>query len=268
MADSRFAARRLYKRKWNISTKAAQFIGVVLAAFFLTEWISDESFTNTAYYVLLLLFLAIGLWVTEAIPPFAVAIFIMGFLIFAVGSEYIDEDSIDPAKYLQTISSPIIWLLLGGFFLAQGMQKTRLDLSLFQLAAKAFGNHPNQMLLGLMLTTMFSSMIMSNTAATAMMIAAVLPFIHSLEKDAPITKAILIGIPSAATLGGMGTIIGSPPNAVAVALLEPLLPYTSPPHLYLIFPFSLLFIPPFSVLWQFFFIFPFVNAFFSSSLLL
>ena len=220
MADSRYAARRLYKDYWSLSVKTIQFLAVIGLSLFLTNWISDESYTDTAYYTLMLLFISVGLWITEAIPPFAVAILIMGYLIFALGSEFFNEDPIDATKYTNTLSSPIIWLLLGGFFLSQGMQKTRLDLSVFNFAANVFGSHPNKMLLGLMLTTLFSSMILSNTAATAMMIASVLPFIRSLEKGAPIAKAILIGIPTAATIGGMGTIIGSPPNAVAVALLQ------------------------------------------------
>jgi sodium-dependent dicarboxylate transporter 2/3/5 len=220
MADSRYAARRLYKDRWSLSVKATQFLSVVGLAFLLTYWISDETYSDTAYYTLMLLFISVGLWITEAIPPFAVAILIMGYLIFALGSAYFNSEPIDPTKYTSTLSSSIIWLLLGGFFLSQGMQKTRLDLAVFRFAASIFGSHPNKMLLGLMLTTLFSSMILSNTAATAMMIASVLPFIRTLEKNAPIAKAILIGIPTAATIGGMGTIIGSPPNAVAVALLQ------------------------------------------------
>jgi len=61
---------------------------------------------------------------------------------------------------------------------------------------------------------------MSNTATTAMMIAAVIPFINTLDEKAPFSKALLIGIPAAASLGGMGTIIGSPPNAIAVDALN------------------------------------------------
>ena len=61
MADSRFAARRLITQKWSISAKATQFIGVFILAFVLTEWIADETFTETAWYTLLLLFWAIGL---------------------------------------------------------------------------------------------------------------------------------------------------------------------------------------------------------------
>ena len=71
-----------------------------------------------------------------------------------------------------------------------------------------------------MLITAVFSMIMSNTATTAMMISAITPLLNKLNKNAPLTKALLIGTPAAASLGGMGTIIGSPPNAIAVDALN------------------------------------------------
>jgi sodium-dependent dicarboxylate transporter 2/3/5 len=71
-----------------------------------------------------------------------------------------------------------------------------------------------------MLITAFLSMLMSNTATTAMMIASISPITLSLGKNAPLTKSLLIGIPTAAAIGGMGTIIGSAPNAIAVGALD------------------------------------------------
>jgi sodium-dependent dicarboxylate transporter 2/3/5 len=62
-------------------------------------------------------------------------------------------------------------------------------------------------------------MLMSNTATTAMMIAAVTPILSTLGDRPGLRKAFLIGIPAAASVGGMGTIIGSPPNAIAVGAL-------------------------------------------------
>ncbi len=79
---------------------------------------------------------------------------------------------------------------------------------------------PNMSTNTFMLVTAIFSMIMSNTATTAMMIASVMPFINTLEKNAPFAKGLLIGIPAAASLGGMGTIIGSPPNAIAVDAMK------------------------------------------------
>jgi solute carrier family 13 (sodium-dependent dicarboxylate transporter), member 2/3/5 len=77
------------------------------------------------------LFFAVGLWITEAIPPFAVGILIVGFLVFTVGN----ENTMDAKRYVQTWSDGVIWLFLGGFFLAEGMKKTKMDFQLLQLAS-------------------------------------------------------------------------------------------------------------------------------------
>jgi len=145
---------------------------------------------------------------------------IFGFLVFALGGYYAEIDPENApkyvAKYVQTWSNSVIWLMLGGFVIAEAMQKVGLDKTLFKMTISKFGSKPRNVLLGIMLVTAIFSMIMSNTATTAMMIAAVIPFINTLDKNAPFAKALLIGIPAAASLGGMGTIIGSPPNAIAV----------------------------------------------------
>src|SRR5690606_22310823 len=103
-------------------------------------------------------------------------------------------------------------------FLAEGLKKTRLDYKLLSFALPKFGTQAQYVMLGLMLTTAVMSMLMSNTATTAMMLATVSPLLTQLGKNAPLTKVLLIGIPSAAAIGGMGTIIGSAPNAIAVVL--------------------------------------------------
>lgn len=71
-----------------------------------------------------------------------------------------------------------------------------------------------------MISTALMSMLMSNTATTAMMIATVSPIFASLDKKANLSRALLLGIPAAASIGGMATIIGSAPNAIAVGALE------------------------------------------------
>lgn len=170
--------------------------------------------------MLFLLFFSISLWITEAIPPFAVGILIVGFLVFSLGQPGLDADSIDVSQFVNTWSDSVIWLLLGGFFLAQGMRKTGLDQEVFKLAIKRFGDNPTRMLLVLMLATGLTSMVMSNTATTAMMLAALMPLIKSQGETSGFAKALLLGIPTAASIGGMGTIIGSPPNAIAVDMIN------------------------------------------------
>ena len=227
MSDSRIASNKYLKDNQDIlgiQQKIIYFLLSIIFAFGLTYTLSSPELEQDQIYVLFLLFLSIGLWVTEAVPPFAVGLFIVGFLIFALGSFYQEADPENAneyvKKYMQTWSNSVIWLMLGGFFMAEGMRAVGLDKTLFKISISKFGSKPRYVLLGIMLVTAIFSMIMSNTATTAMMIAAVIPFLDTLKRNAPFAKALLIGIPASASLGGMGTIIGSPPNAIAIEALN------------------------------------------------
>jgi len=204
----------------NRLKKTLMFLLSLLVAAGLTFLLKEPGFTDSQVYVLFLLFFAIGLWLTEAIPAFAVSLSIIAFLVFALGNEHFNAEPESIDRYVQTFSSSVIWLMLGGFFLAAAMTKTRLDQALFSFTLKISGRNPRNLLTGLMFTTMVSSMLMSNTATTAMVIASTMPLLMSLGKDSGFAKALLLGIPIAAATGGMGTIIGTPPNAIAVGALE------------------------------------------------
>ncbi|MHC1777947.1 MAG: DASS family sodium-coupled anion symporter [Lentimicrobium sp.] len=196
------------------------FIFSFVLALGLTFLLKEPSFTDSQVYVIFLLFFAIGLWLTEAIPAFAVSLFIIAYLVFALGNSYFNSAPENIDKYAQTFSSSIIWLLLGGFFLATAMTKTKLDQALFRYTLKMSGTNPRNLLIGIMGTTMVASMLMSNTATTSMVIASILPLLTSLGKKSGVSKALLLGIPIAAATGGIGTIIGTPSNAIAVGALK------------------------------------------------
>ena len=168
--------------------------------------------------VLLLFLLAIGLWATEAVPAFAVGLLIMGYLVFALGTPLLLAEPWDVSPYLNSWSSPVIWLMLGGFFLAEGLSRTGLDRQLFALAIKPAGSQPGRVLLAVMLTSAIASMFISNTSTTVLMIGAVLPLVRQLGTGEPFAKALMVAIPLAASVGGMGTIIGSAPNAIAAGV--------------------------------------------------
>lgn len=207
--------KKLYKRI-NWRSHLTLFIISLLIGFAGMYFLGDENFTEPQTNVMFILFFAIALWVTEAIPPFAVGILIIGYLVFSMGY----QEAEDVKQYVNTWSDSVIWLFLGGFFLAEGMKKTKLDTALLKLTVPKLGNQSKYILLGLMMITGLLSMLMSNTATTAMMIATITPILTQFGKEAPITKSLLIGIPTAAAIGGMGTIIGSAPNAIAVGALE------------------------------------------------
>lgn len=190
-----------------------------ICAVILTLAIRENDFTDSQDYVLFLLFFSVGLWLTEAVPPFAVGLFIIAFLVFSLGNEHFNDQPQNISKYVHTFSNGIIWLMLGGFFLAEAMTKTGVDVFFLRFTMRLSGIIPKNILLGLMLTTMAASMVLSNTATTSMVIASIMPLLKTLGKNS-FSKALLVGIPLAASVGGMGTIIGSPTNAIAVGALE------------------------------------------------
>jgi len=197
-----------------------KFLLSLVAALAITFLLKQPDFNDSQVYVIFLLFFAIGLWLTEAIPAFAVSLFIIAFLVFALGNPHLNAAPENIEPYVNTFSSSVIWLLLGGFFLAAALTKTKLDEVLLRFTLHISGTNPKHILIGLMAITMFSSMFMSNTATTAMVIAAITPLLHSLGKNSGVTKALLLGVPIAAAIGGMGTIIGSPTNAIAAGAME------------------------------------------------
>ncbi len=229
MADSRRASiRRIrevkdMRRVVESQARFIYFLLSILAAVLLTYFLRSPDFSQAQDYVLFLVFLSVGLWVTEAIPPFAVGILIIGFLVFFLGSissAGTSEPGIQVEQFVGTWSNSVIWLILGGFFLAEGMRKTGLDKDVFRLSLTRMGMAPERLLLSIMLSTCLASMLMSNTATTAMMLAATAPLAKKFGHAKPFGKAILLGIPIAASLGGMGTVIGSPPNAIAVEAIN------------------------------------------------
>lgn len=204
------------ERRKNILNLLISFV----VAFGLTWLLKEPGFNDSQVYVLFVVFFSIGLWATEAIPAFAVSLFIMSFLVFALGNKYFNSAPEDVSHYVHTFSDNIIWLLLGGFFLAKAMSKTKLDESLFRFTLKVAGTNPRNLLIGIMTATMVSSMLLSNTATTTMVLAALMPLLKTLDKKSGVAKALILGIPLAATTGGMATIIGTPANAIAVGSLQ------------------------------------------------
>ena len=221
MADSRFAAIRLFiKKRWPFTNKITLLLTVFLISLFGTRLFGSDDISVQANHALFLLLLAGGLWITEAIPPFAVSILIIGFSIYFLDDIHFSVISSDWEKYISTWSSPIIWILLGGFFLAMGAQITQFDRKFSRYVLRRFGTKPYTILLGCMLVTGILSMFMSNTATTAMMVAILKPIVKVLDKEDPFVKALFLGVAAAATVGGMGTVIGSPPNAIAMGVIQ------------------------------------------------
>lgn len=203
---------------WNIKTRVGIFFFSVVIAFLATYFLTPDVFSEAQKYTFFILIFSILLWATEAIPPFAVGIMIIGFLVYTMGN--IEGATISPQEISSTWSDSVIWIFLGGFFLSEGMRKTNLDLSLFKKTLSIFGSNPNKLVLGIIIVTSVLSLIISNTATAAMVLASVMPLIDREGKDSPMSKAILVSIPAAATFAGMISMVSTPPNLIVVDVLK------------------------------------------------
>ncbi len=180
--------------------------------------------------VIAIFLLAALLWVFEPIPIYATSVVIIvlellmlsdkGLILFRLSEGQPEFGHL--LKYsdiMATFASPIIMLFLGGFFLAMAATKYRLDVNLARVLLKPFGQNPKYVMLGLMLITGIFSMFMSNTATTAMMLSILAPVIAVFGPKDPGRIAFALCIPVAANIGGIGTPIGTPPNAIALKYL-------------------------------------------------
>ena len=168
-------------------------------------------------------------WVLEPIPIYATSLVIITLLLMLVSSSGLSFLMHDTASFgtiipyqdiISTFASPIIILFLGGFFLAIAATKFRLDQNLARVLLKPFGTKPSYVMLGLMLITAVFSMFMSNTATTAMMLSILTPVLAVFGPKDPGKVAFTLAIPVAANIGGIGTPIGTPPNAIALEYLN------------------------------------------------
>jgi sodium-dependent dicarboxylate transporter 2/3/5 len=181
--------------------------------------------SKSAHICLVMFVGAAGFWITEVIPPFATAIMVIVTSIYVLGMPGgplgLEATGVESSYqiFLNPIASPVLVLFFGGFILAVAASKHGLDVRLAKAFIKPFGTKPTVVLLGVITTTALFSMFMSNTATTAMMIAIVAPLFRHLEGRAGLKQALVLAVPFAANIGGMGTIIGTPPNAVAASVL-------------------------------------------------
>ena len=176
---------------------------------------------DPAAIALAVLVIAAILWISEAVPlfvtSFAIAFMNVAWLVPALDAV---GEPVGDAPFLSPFFSNIILLFLGGFVLSSGLRKYLIDERLARWVLRRTGGTPARVLLGLMVVSAFLSMWMSNTATTAMMLALALALLSKIDDDDPFQKAVLLGIPFAANIGGLATPIGSPPNAIAIRYME------------------------------------------------
>ncbi|ORT50144.1 dihydroorotate dehydrogenase [Vibrio sp. qd031] len=189
-----------------------------------------EGLTILQQRVIALFLLAALCWVFEPIPIYATSVVIIVLELLLISDKGIIwakqgagtpefGELLNYTDIMATFSSPIIMLFLGGFFLAMAATKYRLDVNLARVLLKPFGQEPKYVMLGLMLITGIFSMFMSNTATTAMMLSILAPVLAVFGPRDPGRVAFALSIPVAANIGGIGTPIGTPPNAIALKYL-------------------------------------------------
>ncbi|MFN3258594.1 MAG: SLC13 family permease [Ilumatobacter sp.] len=181
--------------------------------------------TTPASRMLAIFGAAVALWISEAIPLSATSIFVIFAQVLMISDEALlslpaDFDAPTYESIYATLASPVLMLFLGGFVLADAAAKYGLDRNLAGLMLRPFGTKPAALLGGLMLITALLSMFVSNTATTAAMMAVVLPVAASLDHADRFRIALVLSVPVAANIGGLGTPVGSPPNAIALGRLD------------------------------------------------
>ncbi len=158
-------------------------------------------------------------WLTEAVPIPATA------LLPIVLMPLFDIDKIKPVA--ANYGHPLIFLFLGGFLLAAAMQHVGLHRRIALQIVSRVGTSPSRIILGFMLATAFLSMWISNTATTIMMFAvglSVIDFVAKQTEDKKMVRnfgvALMLAIAYSASIGGVGTLIGTPPNALLASFLQ------------------------------------------------
>lgn len=193
-----------------------------LAAFFLMLLLpAPRGMTQDVWHVVALVLLMASWWMTEALPLTATAL--LPFLILPL------LGIMAPGDVAAAYYSPILFLVLGGAFLALAIERTGLHRRLALAVVSRGGKTPGGLLLAFMTATAILSFIVSNTATTLIMMPIGMAVIAAAgirpnETDG-FAGALAMGIAFAASIGGLGTLVGSPTNAIAAGLIDRLVGY-------------------------------------------
>ena len=192
-------------------------LGPVLFLFLL--WIGPQGdISPPAWAALALTVLMAVWWVTEALPIAITALLPVALL------PLLDVRPIEEAA--APYANPLIFLFLGGFILAEAIQRWGLHRRLSLLVLSVSGTRPDRVVAGFMIATAGLSMWVSNTATAALMLPIALSVLNLVDSGTPekghqnLGLCLLLGIAAAANIGGMATIIGTPPNAILAGYLS------------------------------------------------
>jgi sodium-dependent dicarboxylate transporter 2/3/5 len=189
---------------------SALFAGPLLAllAYFLTVQADSNALAITAAVTVI----CIVWWVFEPVPiPVTSLIPLTTFQVSGV---------LTKTEIGASYGSPLVLLLLGGFILSKSMERSGAHLRLALYMVNLFGNTSSKRLvLGFMVSAACLSMWISNTATTLMLLPVALAVVNQ-TKDKALATPLMLGIAFAASIGGIGTPIGTPPNLVFMQVYE------------------------------------------------
>lgn len=163
-------------------------------------------------------------WVSETLPLAVVAL--IPIILFPLMSISSLRNTTTP------YAEPVIYLFMGGFIMAKALERWDLHKRLALFIVKTVGNKPQNIVLGFMLASAFLSMWVSNTATVIMMIPIAMSLVsvqrHELSTELTQERidqkhfliSLLLGIAYAASIGGLATLIGTPPNALLAGFLS------------------------------------------------
>ena len=185
-------------------------------------------FTLTQQRVIAIFVFTAMMWILEVIPTWTTSVVAIVSILLTTSNKglgfLIAKENVGALTNYKDImaafADPVIMLFLGGFVLAFAATKVGLDVQLAKVMLKPFGTNPKTVLLGVLLVIGVFSMFMSNTATAAMMLTFLTPVLATLPKDGGGRISLALAIPIAANIGGMGTPIGTPPNAIALGALQ------------------------------------------------
>ncbi|MBQ1698740.1 MAG: SLC13/DASS family transporter [Bacteroidales bacterium] len=191
--------------------------------------------------IVAIFFFAALMWILEPIPIWTTSVSVIVLMLLTTstsmcklfGLSILDAEGkfdtkLDPEfgklipykDIMATFADPVIMLFMGGFVLAIIASKYKLDAGIAKLILTPFGNKSEMVLLGFIVVTAVCSMFMSNTATAAMMLTILTPVLATLPEGGKGKIALALSIPVAANVGGIGTPIGTPPNALAIKYLN------------------------------------------------
>lgn len=196
-----------------------------------TTFFGIDGLTVTEQRTIAIFVFAALMWMFEIIPTWTTSVLIIVLMLLTISDSSVSfmKGSGIPAEMgtfvsyksiLATFADPVIMLFLGGFILAIAATKVGLDVQLARILLKPFGKKSEFVLLGFLFVIGIFSMFMSNTATAAMMLTFLAPVLKTLPADGKGRIGLALSIPIAANLGGIGTPIGTPPNAIALQYLN------------------------------------------------